>query len=88
MIAAPPVVVGAVHDSRTSPSPAVPETLVGAPGTVAGVTADEGEDGDPVREALVAVTVKVYAMPLVSPVTVQLVDEVEHVCPPGLAVTV
>ncbi len=42
--------------------PAVAETLVGAPGTVAaacGVTALDGEEAGPLPLALVAVTVKV-----------------------------
>jgi hypothetical protein len=53
-------------------------TLVGAPGTVVvtgavGVTAFEGADAGPVPIAFVAVTLNVYAVPLVSPVTVVLV---------------
>ena len=47
------------------------ETPVGAPGTVDGVAQPEGDDAGPVPTPLVAVTVNVYAVPLVRPVTVQ-----------------
>lgn len=50
--------------------PGVPDTPVGAPGTVAGVTAFEAVDAGPEPLMFLAVTVKVYAVPLVSPVTV------------------
>ena len=45
-------------------------TFKGAPGTVKGVTVPDGEDGEPVPAALVAVTVNEYEVPLSSPVTV------------------
>ncbi len=45
-------------------------TPVGAPGTVIGVIGLEAADAGPVPTALVALTVKVYDVPLVSPVTV------------------
>jgi hypothetical protein len=64
---------------------------VGACGVVAGVTADEADDDEPVPMALVAATVKVYAVPLVRPVTVAWVVPAPltvAVAPPGLAVTV
>jgi hypothetical protein len=47
--------------------------MVGAPGTPAGVTLAEELENDPVPTTLMAATVKVYASPLVSPVTVQVV---------------
>ena len=53
-----------------------------------GVTGDDAEDALEVPRALVARTVNVYAVLLVSEATVQLVEAVEHVAPPGLAVTV
>ena len=53
--------------------PAVAVTPVGAPGADAGVTLFDGADGGPVPIALVAVTVNVYAVPLVSPVITWLV---------------
>jgi hypothetical protein len=60
---------------------------VGAPGTVAGVTADETPELHPAL--LVALTVNVYAVPLVRPVTVQdVVLVVEQVSEPGDEVTV
>ena len=62
---------------------------VGAPGQIAaGVTADDALEAVPVPTEFVAVTVKVYAVPLVSPVTV-IGDEVPvAVRPPGEEVTV
>ena len=47
--------------------------MLGAPGTVAGVTALEDAEAGPVPMALVAVTVKWYVVPLVRPVTTRLV---------------
>ncbi len=63
---------------------------MGAPGTVAGVTAAEGSDAAPVATAFVAVTVKVYGVPLVSDETVHDSGPVVHVqvFPPGDEVTV
>lgn len=72
MIADPPSEVGALHVRRTWVLPAVVVTAVGAPGTVRGVTALDGEDANEFPAAFIAVTVKVYAVPLVSPVNVQV----------------
>ena len=69
MIGEPPSDAGAVQDTVASPSPATAVTLVGAPGTVAGVTELLAEDAALVPALLVAVTVKVYAVPFVRPVT-------------------
>ena len=93
MIGDPPSTAGAAHDTATCSSPAVPDTPVGAPGAVkgaTGVTGGDGADAGPVPCALVAVTVNVYGVPLVRPVTVQLNGPVVHaqVCPPGDAVAV
>ena len=65
-------------------------TPVGDPGTVTvGVAAAEGEEADPVPAALVAVTVKIYAVPFVKPVTLQVnAPVVEQVLPPGFEVAV
>ena len=52
--------------------PEVPATLVGAPGVVTGVTADDAVETVPVPTALVALTLNVYGVPLVKPVTVAL----------------
>ncbi len=71
--------------------PAVAETAVGTPGAVAGatgVTAEEAAEAAPVPTLLVAVTVKVYAVPLVSPVTVIGEEPPLAVMPPGEEVTV
>ena len=71
MIAEPPVFVGAVKLTVALPLLPLAETLVGTPGAViAGVTADDALDAVPVPTELVAVTVKVYAVLLVRPVTV------------------
>jgi hypothetical protein len=56
-------------------------------GTI-GVTLLEAALAGPVPVALVAVTVKVYAVPVVNPVTVIGDDEPVAVIPPGLEVTV
>jgi hypothetical protein len=47
--------------------------MVGAPGVVAGVTAFEALENEPVPTVLMAATLKVYTSPLVRPLTVQLV---------------
>jgi hypothetical protein len=40
----PPLSAGAVHDTLAEPFALITETLVGAPGTVAGVTEPDGEE--------------------------------------------
>jgi hypothetical protein len=82
MIAAPPLLAGGVKLTVACALPAVAVPMVGAPGTVAGVTLFEAADAGPVPTELVAVTVNVYAVPLARPATVQA--EVAHVpvCPP------
>ena len=63
-----------------------PEMVVGGVGRPAGVPCtpvDPAED----PAALIARTVNVYAVPLVSPVTSTSVDEVVITCPPGAIVT-
>ena len=52
-----------------------------------GVTLSEAADAAPVPALFVAFTVKVYATPLVSPVTVIGLNAPVPVRPPGLAVT-
>ena len=74
MIADPPLLDGAVHVNETCVLPAVPATLVGAPGTVRGVTEDDAVDVAPVPAVLVALTRNVYAVPFVKPVTVAEAD--------------
>jgi hypothetical protein len=59
--------------------PAVAVPIVGALGTVAGITPFDAAEAGPVPTALVAVTVKVYAVPLASPLTVIEVQGAAHV---------
>jgi hypothetical protein len=91
-MADPPLDAGAVQVSTTEALLEMPTTCVGALGGIgAGVTAAEVVPAL-VPAPLVAVTVKVYAVPLVRPFTVQVgvtgepVSEVQ-VAPPGAAVT-
>src|ERR1019366_7560314 len=89
VMAEPPLLVGAVQDTAALASAALADTALGAPGTVLGVTpalASEAVEGPTM---LVALTVNLYAVPLVRPVTVALVAPVVvAVRPPGEAVTV
>jgi hypothetical protein len=63
-------------------------TVVGAAGGAAGVTEAEAEEAEEFMFALeVATAVKVYAVPLVRPVTTHEVVEVVQVNPPGDEVT-
>jgi hypothetical protein len=59
VIAAPPVLVGAVHRIEASALPPVAATSVGAPGTVVGVTEGLAAEGRLQPSLLLAVTVKV-----------------------------
>ena len=59
MTAEPPSDDGAFQVTVACSLPAVAETLVGAPGTVAGVTAVEAEEAALLPLALVAMTVNV-----------------------------
>jgi hypothetical protein len=70
VIAEPPLLAGAVNDTDTCALPAVAVPIIGAPGTVAGVTEFDAAEAAPVPAMFVAVTVNVYAVPLVNPVTV------------------
>jgi len=90
VIALPPSEDGGVHDTIASPGP-VPiaaVTLVGAPGTAAGTTAGEELDDGPVPTELAAVTVNVYEVPLVRPVTDAEVALDVADTPPGADTTV
>jgi hypothetical protein len=87
-MAEPPSDAGAVQYNSTLVSPIVAARFVGAPGTVAGVTALDADDAEPVPTALVAVTVNVYETPFVRPVMVIGEDPPVAVIPPGLEVTV
>ena len=93
MIAAPPVLLGAVKLTVALPLLPVAVTPVGTPGAIgAGVTALDAVEAVPVPAELVAETVNVYPVPLVRPVTVigeEVPVAVTGVPPPtGVAVTV
>ena len=89
VIAEPPSLAGAVHDTTAWAFPGVAATAVGTPGAVLGVVALLASDSGEVPIALVAVTVNVYAAPLTRPETVAVVAPVVlTVAPPGEAVTV
>jgi hypothetical protein len=89
VIAEPPLLGGAVHDTTACAFPGAAFTAVGAPGTVLGVTAALGKEASELPAALAAVSVNVYAVPLVRPVTVAVVPMIVlALAPPGEAVTV
>jgi hypothetical protein len=90
VIGLPPVLAGAVHETTERRLPKeLAVTEVGAPGTVAGTAEAEDVDGSEVPEAFVAVTLNVYEVPLVRPVTTQVVSPVvRHVLPSGVETTV
>ena len=69
VIGLPPSEAGAVHETTACLSPGVADALVGAPGAVAGVTEVDGSERALVPMEFVAVTVKVYVVPLARPVT-------------------
>jgi ABC-type cobalamin transport system permease subunit len=83
-----PPVLGAVQETATCSFPAIPDTPVGAEGTVTGVTEGLGAEGTEDPTEFVATTVNVYAWPLVNPKTVAVVPLVVAVSPSGLEVTV
>jgi hypothetical protein len=56
---APPFEAGAVQLTLACALPAVAETAVGAPGTVAGVTLLDADEAGPLPTRFAAVTVKV-----------------------------
>jgi hypothetical protein len=86
---APPFETGATHVTVAEPTLLTAITNVGAPGTVAGTTAFDGDDGTELPLMLAAVTTKVYEVLLVSPLTVhETAPVVVQVEPPGLEVTV
>ena len=82
----PPGFAGGCQLTYAAESPGVAVTLVGGP-QIQGTTALDGADGGPVPAAFVAVTVKVYDTPGVSPFTTVEVLLVVAVMPPGELVT-
>ena len=86
----PPSEAGADHPTSDEPFQfEVAYSMAGAPGTDSGVAGSLGSEDAPVPRMLVAVTVNVYATPLVRPVTMQerLTAAAVHVLPSGLDVT-
>ena len=88
VIGEPPLEAGGVNATVACALPAVAVPIVGAPGTVAGVTLFDGAEASPVPTAFVAVTVNVYAVPLVRPVTVMGEAVPLALMPPGEEVAV
>ena len=90
VMAEPPSLAGAVKFTVAVVLPAVAVPIVGAPGGPVGVTLLDAAEAGPVPMPLVAVTVKVYAVALVRPVTlIELHGEEQvPVKPPGLEVAV
>ena len=88
VIAEPPLDPGALNVIVASPFPRVAVPIVGAPGVVAGVTELLVPEETLVPCAFVAVTVNVYVVPFVKPVTVIGDEPPVAVIPPGDDVTV
>jgi len=88
VIGEPPFEAGGANATPAWVLPASAPAIVGAPGTVAGVTLFEGADASPVPTEFVAVTVKVYAVPLESPPTMMGDAAPLTLMPPGEDVTV
>jgi hypothetical protein len=83
-----PPVAPAVYPTVAEALPTVAVPIVGAPGTVVAVMLLDAAEAALVPIALVAVTVNVYEVDEVRPVTVNGEDAPEAVSPPGLDVTV
>jgi hypothetical protein len=78
----------AVYATVAEAFPAVAVPIVGADGLIPGVCELDASDAGEVTPLLVAVTVNVYAVPAVRPVTVIGEEEPVPVRLPGLDVTV
>ena len=79
---------GAVQETYALLFPPDAVGLVGALGNVAGVAVTVTVEDSESPMLLVAITRKVYAVPLVRPSTVTGDDALEPVIPPGSAITV
>jgi len=77
-----------VHETTAETSLGIADTPLGTPGIRAGVTEFDASEDRLVTLEFVAVTVKVYAVPLVRPVTVSEVTVVVAVIPPRDEMTV
>ena len=69
----PPLLTGGVKVIVACPLPLVALPIVGAPGTVEGVATDDAAELELIPETLMAATLKVYPVPLVSPVKTKFV---------------
>ena len=90
-VIAEPLSLGAVQETVACVSPRVATGAAGASGAVGlGVISEDGSEAGPVPAELVAVTVKVYGVPLVRPVTLHVSGPVVQVqvLPSGADVTV
>jgi hypothetical protein len=72
---------GAVQETVTEPSPATTVGAEGVSGTVEGVTDELAVEAALAPAELLAVTVKVTAVPFARPDTVQVSSAVEQVAP-------
>jgi len=72
LVTGDPLAVAAFQLTVAFPSPLVAPTVVGANGAVAGVTVFDVDESVLVPTPFVATTQNAYAVPLVSPVTVQV----------------
>ena len=88
VIGLPPFEAGAVHETIASTSSGIADTSVGAPGGPMGITALEEAELRLGPTEFVAVTVNVYAVSWVRPITVTDVPVVVAVTPPGDEITV
>lgn len=88
MIVRPPLLAGAVNVTVTLRSAPATPVIDGAPGGPVGVTEFEAPEATPVPALFVAFTVKVYAVPLLKPLTLIGLVVPLPVLPPGLEVTV
>jgi hypothetical protein len=87
VIGEPPLLVVMSNEIVADALPGTTLMMLGAAGTVDGMTCAEATDGWPVPLTFNAFTVNVYACPFVSPVTVSGLETPVFVIPPGLEVT-
>ena len=85
-MALPPLLAGAVKLTVTCALPDIAAPIIGAPGTVAGVTLFDADDARLLPTAFVAFTLHVTATPLVRPTTVIGEPADVALCAPHVAV--
>jgi hypothetical protein len=79
---------GACHETVASVSPRVAITPAGVEGRPAGITGADGAEIADLSTSVVANTMNEYDVPLLNPVTMQLVVATEHTWPPPTSMTV